>query len=185
MLFINETPTHVAVRSEIKELFDNKARLISPKSRRLYAKFKRGEAPEFARAIGAETFALLDRPEGVEASAWLSAYDSIAAQDQEGWTDEERELIETTLVERGYLHVEPARLLAPYPMYDKHRQIQGQRKIEHAIKDIVGAYESAGFDVEHAVAYERENGDSVEVIAALQALVETPETVDEEQVIAA
>lgn len=186
MLFINETPTHVAIRSEIKPLFDTKGNQIQPKQRRVWAKFKRGEAPDYARAIGMETFAMLDRPVEVDPGAWLSAYDSVAAQQAEGWTDEERQLIEETLVDRGYLAVERPRVAAPYPMYDKHRKTAGKRTIDHVIADITAAYESAGFDVELAKAYERENGDNAQVLAALDALVSTDEPVEvEETVIAA
>jgi hypothetical protein len=63
---------------------------------------------------------------------------------------------------------------APYAKYDQHRRLKGQRKAEHAIKDIVGVYESAGFEIPVAVAYERQEYGSTpehaEVLAALEAL---------------
>jgi hypothetical protein len=71
---------------------------------------------------------------------------------------------------RDYLLVETIKVDMPYPRYDEHRKIHGQRKIEHAIKDIVAVYESAGFDIDQAIAYEKQEGDSPEVIAALEAL---------------
>jgi hypothetical protein len=183
LLFISDDPLHVVIRSAIKPLFDTKGNQIQPPQRRLFAKFQRGSAPSWAVAIGEETFAMANRPAEVPVSAWLSAYDTEADSQ---WNDEERAVIEAELLTRdGVVLVEKARLAPPYPMYDKHRKTVGKRTVEHAIADIVAAYESAGFDVEHAVAYERENGNSAEVIAALNALIETPETVDKETVIAA
>lgn len=185
MLFISEMPSHVAVKSETKALYDTRGRLLQPKEPRIYAKFKRGEAPEFARKIGVEIFALRQRPPEVDPGDWLASFDSVAAQASEGWSDDKRELVEETLIARGYTRVEAPRLPAPYPMYDKHRKTAGKRTVDHAITDILAAYESAGFNVAAAIAYERENGNDAQVVAALETLVSEPVEAEQEPVIAA
>lgn len=83
---------------------------------------------------------------------------------------------------RDYVLVETVKVNAPYPRYDEQRKVHGQRRIEHAIKDIVATYETAGFDVDQAVAYERQEGNNEQVIAALEAL-KAPDP--EEQLVAA
>lgn len=188
MLFICDQPRHVAVRSEGRPLYDTRGNLVQPKTRKVWAKFKRGEAPTYARIIGMEAFPMLDRPVEIEAGDWLCAYDSVAAQKDQGWTDEERETIEQKLLEQGYMPVEKPRLSPPYPRYDQHRKTAGKRTIEHVVKDIVATFETAGFDVNHAVAYEQENLNDARVVAALNDLnaAEVPEKeADDDVVIAA
>lgn len=185
MLFISENPVHVAVKSETREVFDTRGRLVQPKERRLFAKFRRGEAPDWARKIGEEMFEMRQRPEDVPPAQWLSAYDSFEAQQQENLTDSERVLIEQRLLELGYTTVERPKLPAPYPMYDKHRKVHGKRTVEHAIADITAAYETAGFSVDAAVAYELQEQADPQVLAALEALRPVEAEEPEEQVISA
>lgn len=148
--------------------------MIQEKQRRVYAKFRRGAAPGWAQQIGVDTFPMLDRPPEIDPAAWLCSYDS----DADEWNDEERAAIVERLDELGYLRVERPRLKAPYPMYDQHRKTAGRRTVELAVKDIVAAYETAGFDIDHAVAYEQENGNDETVIAALAALRPPVDTVE-------
>jgi hypothetical protein len=182
VLFINDDPVDVRVRSADR---DDKGRLLRGGKKQLSAKFQRGAAPGYARKIGAETFVMTTRPPEVAAEDWLSAFDSNAAQEQWGWTDDERELVEQRLLEQRYLAVEPPKVEAPYPRYVEHRKVHGQRKIEHAIKDIVAAYEATGFDVDAAIAFERQEGNSDAVVAALEGLKDAGGVGETEQVITA
>lgn len=158
----------------MKELYDDKGRMVRPKQRRVFAKFRRGMAPGWAVAIGVGTFPMKDRPPEVDPAAWLCAYDS----DADEWNDEEKAAVEAKLEERGYLRVEKPRLKAPYPMYDKHRKTAQGRTIATVVKDIEAAYESAGFNLDAAIAYEQENGADEKVLAALEGLRETPTEVE-------
>lgn len=182
MLFINDDPVDVRVRSAER---DDKGRLIRGGKRQLSAKFQRGAAPGYARKIGAETFVMTTRPPEVAAEDWLSAFDSNAAQEQWGWSDDERELVEQRLLEQRYLAVEPPKVEPPYQRYVEHRRVHGQRKIEHAIKDIIAAYEATGFDIDAAVAFERQEGNSDAVVAALEGLRAAGEGDEAEPLIAA
>lgn len=87
----------------------------------------------------------------------------------------EQALLANTAFGQDYVLVETVKLEAPYALYDKHRSTRGQRTLQHAIRDITAAYETAGFDVPAAVAYERQNGNDPEVIAALEQLAGAPE----------
>lgn len=186
MQFIHEDSIHFNVRSETPALHDPATRqMVSPKRRRVYVDFVRGAAPafavEFAKTVWPE---MRKKPAEISYERWLAFYDSVQAQNEHGWTDEEREAIESKLAAQGYVQVSKPKLPAPYPKYDTHRKTAGKRTLEHVIRDISAAFESTGFDVDLAVAYEAENGGSAEVIEALKALG-APETADEEQVIAA
>ncbi len=168
MLFISENPETKVIRSEVKALYDDKGRQIRQAQRRLSAKFQRGMAPAWAQKIGEETFEMLNRPPEVPAGSWLAAFDTEAGD----YNEEERAAVEARLLERpGILLVEKPRLPVPYPLYEKHRKVAGRRTLEHAIADITNAYETAGFNIGDAIAYEAENENSPEVIAALEALV--------------
>lgn len=176
MLFIHSDAVHVNVRTDDRDM---QGRLIRGGKRRLFAEFDRNMAPDYARKIGVEMFAMGNRPDEVPAENWLASYDSVSAQGVHGWKDGERELIEERLIELGYFRVERPKLPAPYGRYDQHRKVHGQRKAEHAIKDIVAAYESAGFDLDLAVAYEAQEGNDPQVIAALTALKDAGNVEDE------
>lgn len=119
--------------------------------------------------------------EGEDPATRLSCFDSIYAQEVNGWTDEEREIVEEALRTGpghggDYIIVERAKAPAPYRLYDKHRKVSGRRTIEHVIKDIEDAFRTAGFDVGTAILYERENLNDPLVVAALEGL-----TADEPQ----
>lgn len=97
-------------------------------------------------------------------------WDSFAAQKDLDWSDADREYVEQRILKVGdpnILLVEDERVLAPYANYDKHRKTQGQRKLEHVLADIATVYETAGFDVGQAVAYEKQNLNDAKVIDAL------------------
>lgn len=71
---------------------------------------------------------------------------------------------------RDYILVEAERVEPPYDKYVDHRKIQGRRTVEHAVKDIRAVYELAGFDIDDAVAFERQEGGPQELIDALEGL---------------
>lgn len=101
----------------------------------------------------------------------VSVFDTNTIANPELRERVEKALLTNTAFGTDYILADtPARLTPPYALYDKHRTVRGQRTIDHAIRDIVAAHESAGFDVAHAVAYERENGNDEKVVAALEAL---------------
>jgi hypothetical protein len=152
---------------------------------RLAAEFQRG-IPEWAlpNALQVWPEASSMKPEGMPLEQYLCWFDSNAAQKSNGWTDEEREIVEAKLLGKwGVTKVEPIKVKAPYPKYAAHRKTQGQRTIAHAIKDILATYETAGFDVDLAIMFERQNENSPDVIAALEGLL-SPTEPDEELIAA-
>jgi hypothetical protein len=111
-------------------------------------------------------------------------WDSVAAQADYDWSDEDREYVEEKILRIGdpnIMVVEEVKVEAPYEKYLQHRKTQGKRTLEHVIADITQTYEVAGFNVEQAVSFEKQNGKDQKVIDALYALVaDAPETETEE-----
>jgi len=101
----------------------------------------------------------------VEPDYRISAFDSIEAQAQEGWSDEEREWVERALVREAEIHpqdllvVAVKRALAPWPTYDEFKGTATQlcKKIEED-----------GYEFASVLDYERENQNRAEVIAKLE-----------------
>ena len=115
-------------------------------------------------------------------------WDSFAAQADYDWSDEDREFVERRILEVGdpnVMVVEEVALDAPYAKYDAHRKVQGKRTIEHVIADITQTFEVAGFDVEAAVAYEKQNGNDQRVIDALYGLVADEGAAETEELVRA
>ena len=182
MYFAKVGAADITCRSS-KKLFSQASGERVGTRRRVNAEFEKG-VPLWALDQVLEVFprAVDQKPEGMPVERWLCWYDSQWDQQVKGWTDEERELIEEKLSGRwGVTKIEPVRVKPPYPKYDAHRKTKGQRTIEHVVRDIQATFESAGFDVGVAVAYERQNLNDPEVIRALEGL-EEPEVVEEELV---
>lgn len=119
----------------------------------------------------------------------VGVFDSVEEQAAHQWSDEDREVIEKKLLTDplhgiDWLHAPEVKAPAPYARYVEHRKVHGKRTIDHAVKDIVAAVEAAGVDPDAVIAYERENGGSPEVVAAMEAL-KTPTPTDDEELVAA
>jgi hypothetical protein len=180
-LYMSDRLKDVTVRRMIP-VFSQKTGERIGTDRRVFAEFIRGGVPQWAMPTAEKTFQLHLKPEGISADRWLCYYDSDADQASRGWTDEERQMIEAKLdKDPRIVRIEAPKLTAPYQKYDAHRNIKGQRTVAHAIKDILATYEAAGFDVQHAIAYERQELNDPEVIAALVGL-DAPAEVEEELV---
>jgi len=101
----------------------------------------------------------------VEPDARISAYDTRLAQIENGWSDEERELVERALNEEAQrlpddmIAIEETRTLPPWPNYDSFKGSRDQ---------LLSKIEEDGFDFAQALAYERENQNRPEIVAALE-----------------
>lgn len=101
----------------------------------------------------------------IDPSYRLSTFDTEEHEAAKHWTPEEREGFEKQLLEhflhgRDYIHVEQPKLPAPWPGYDKIKDV----------KTLVAKVKELEFDVEDVVAYERQNQNREAVIEALQAV---------------
>lgn len=173
MQYIAEDPIHVVCRNEDPPLTDGKGGIVRPGRRRLFAKFTRGTAPDFAREIGLRTFELRKMPEdGVSREQWLAFYDSVEAAAQNGWTKDEREAIEAKLATvDGVLVVARPRTPAPWPNYDTIVASKDGLTNQQVVEKIVGKVIEDGYDLAHVLAYERERErPRKSVIDALEAL---------------
>lgn len=106
--------------------------------------------------------------------ARLGVFDTVAAQQAEGWSDEQRELIEKKLLSlpdfgSTYILVELPRTEKPWPKYDDLRPV-GRRTIKDVAEKIAEMTADLGIDPGMVVAYERENQNRPEVLAALEAI---------------
>lgn len=171
--WISEDPIHVVVRNEEPALHDTQGRLVKPAQRRVYAKFNRGTAPGWASEIGVKSFEFRRMPErGIAKEQWLAYYDVREDAQRMGWTEEEQEAIISRLEEvvHAVLPVEPPRLSAPWPAYDKLVP-QGKRTIDMVAAKIVEKVEEDGYNPVDVLEYEKQNLNRVEVVVALEALI--------------
>lgn len=177
------------IRPAVEEIRDDRGRLVRAYKRPLRVEFQQGGGiPDYARAEARARLAFLGASEDEDPMMRMGWFDLDLAAQQNGWDDEEKEIIEESIrAAEGtdYIIVRPVQASAPYPQYDQHRRVQGRRTVEHAIKDISAAYELAGFDVGQAIAYEQQHGNDPEVVAALGALGVAPEEDEAEPLIAA
>lgn len=186
MQFIAEDPVHVVVRSAVPRMYDPRdpSRLIREGQPRLFAKFQRGTAPAYAQRKGLEIYSFRKiHNTGIGGGEmpreqWVCFFDSVQAQDEHGWTDEQREAVEEKLITLGYVQVEPERLAAPWPAYDK-LVAHGRRTIEMVAEKIAEKVTEDGYSPHAVIAYERENLNRPQVIAALEALISGGDTEDE------
>lgn len=139
-----------------------------------YAKAEVERLPGFRMGIGRDEDPYLTR---------LGWFDTVAAQAQYGWSDEDRAYVEARLeqiADPNVIVLEQQKVDSPYGNYDKHRKTQGKRTLDHVFADLRNAYETAGFDVEQAVAYERQNGGDERVAEFLSTLgADVPAEVEE------
>jgi hypothetical protein len=177
--FIAEDPINIGIRAAKAPLFDTDGQMVKEGTRRLYAKFDRGTAPEYAYQEALKIFSFAKIHRDISPRQWVSFYDSLTAQLQHGWTDEERKCIEDELCKSPHaIKVEQPRIKAPYPAYTRQRKTQGARTIKHAIAEIVETVKTTGIDPELVISYELQNDQNTQVIEAMQALKDE-EAVDE------
>lgn len=158
------------VREEIAEQFSRGTRIIQ---RSLEAQFDRRGLTDYEKELAARELSFHGLPEdkdtgeNVSPMSRLSLFDSEQAQKHFRWTDEEHDLVVQTLRESerlglDYIEVAQPKRPAPWSGYDKLTDVD-------QIVELTIATETSPADV---IAYERENEDREEVIAALEALLE-------------
>jgi hypothetical protein len=81
----------------------------------------------------------------------LSAYDTERAQKENGWTDEEREVVESALRSSevygmDFVEIPAARVQKPWATYD-----------ETPVAKIIGLAEAVGISLDEVLAYEKQN----------------------------
>lgn len=181
--FIAEDPVHVVVSSEQPPIYDVKGRMVQPKTRKVWAKFQRGIAPQYAIDVALKSFGFRKIHQvsigGGEfpRERWFGYYNSREAQREHGWTDDEHEMIVERLRSAGYLEVEPVKMAPPWPSYDK-LVAQGRRTPEMVVEKILAKIEEDGYDPAVVAAYERQSLNRPEVVAALESPVVEDEEAD-------
>ncbi|GIV03974.1 MAG: hypothetical protein KatS3mg015_2804 [Fimbriimonadales bacterium] len=155
----------VGVQSQITENFaTGKQRVIQ---KRIDANFHNRLVTDedFAVALGAFQFPGLpedfDTNSHVSPRYRVSVWDSEWARENEGWTDEEIDLIIETLrrdpgLGTDFIELTPRPTEAPWPTYD-----------ESDLETIIAVVQATGIDPERVIAYERENANRKEVLDAL------------------
>ena len=107
----------------------------------------------------------------------VSTFDTNVIADSELRARVEKALLNNPDFGRDYvLADEPVKLPPPWPAYDK-LVAQGRRTLEMVVEKIKAQVDEAGYDPVAVIAYERENLNRPEVIAALE-----PQTADEPDV---
>jgi hypothetical protein len=147
-----------------------------PTTPALYAQFQPGgnvpdhaktlveQLPGFRAGVGRDEDPYLTR---------LGWWDSIAAKNDHGWSNEDHDAAVTRFLEvadPNVIVLQEVVVETPYPKYVAHRKLQGKRTLEHVFNDIRATYEIAGFDVEQASAFERQNQNDPKVLEFLSTL---------------
>lgn len=104
----------------------------------------------------------------------IGVFDTDIAADQRGWDAEQKAWIERKLLGCGdfgsvYILVESVKAARPWPKYDELRPV-GRRTIKDVAEKVAEMTRDLGIDPGSVVAYERENANRPEVLAALEAI---------------
>jgi len=170
MRFISKYAKYaLQVRPQVVEAYATGAtKIIQPQ---LVAAFSVGAATGEERALARQVFAFNgfyqeeDLVTVVPPDYRISAFDSRVAQAENGWNDEERELVEQALTREAEMlpqdlyRIEAPRATPPWPAYDGFK---GTRNA------LIKKIEEDGFDFDLVLAYECENQNRPEIVAALE-----------------
>lgn len=178
--WIAEDRLHIVVRSEVPPVYNTRGQLVSPKKRRVYAQFTRLVAPLWAREHeAAKALKMATRPENMTRDNWLCFYNLEGDVQQNGWDEEEQAaIVERLGTAANVFRVEKPRIPAPWPAYDKLAAV-GRRTVTMVAEKIAETVKELELDPALVVAYERDNQDRPEVIAAVEQLGAEEETEDE------
>lgn len=126
--------------------------------------------------------------EGEPVTLRMGTFDSIIAQGQYGWSDEERELVESELDKRQgsqWIRIEAPKLTPPWPKYDDLK-VHGQRTFEKVAEKNIETAEAIGASLEDLIAYERQNRNDERIIELYEAaLLESKEDEPTEELVEA
>jgi hypothetical protein len=98
----------------------------------------------------------------VEPDYRLGVFDSLAAQQENGWSDEEREFVEDTLLRQqtnDVITIPEAQHVPPWPNYDQY---------SGTAKALVRKLVDEGHDLVETLAFERQHQNRPEVVALLE-----------------
>lgn len=149
----------------------NKDGQIIATSPRLFAQFQRGAPPEWAFEKAVNTLNFRGLAEGEPITLRMGTFDSVIAQEQHGWSDDERLLVESELEKRSQdmlIRVEQPKLEAPWATYDNYRP-HGQRTPAKVAEKNIQIAADVGVPLEEVIAYEKQNENHSLLIKAYEA----------------
>jgi hypothetical protein len=180
----------VVVRSARPAMYDDRGNLVRERLPGLAAEFTRGGCPEWAKQIAYETFEFRGLPDGVSRDYRLGVFDSFQAQQDNNWSDDDRQEVERKLVERAgasrdFIIVSKPKIPAPWSSYDE-LTVHGRRTAAHVAEKIVQIVRDTGVNPDSVLQYELENANRPEVVEAVRAFkVGSEQPEPEETVVAA
>ena len=171
---------YVSRASRYRVSFRGKQKIFAPNGEtiderpRIFAEFTHGPVPDWAmkQVLKRLDFGFL--PDGWTPEMQISSFDSVVAQNQNGWKDSEREALEEHLarqVGEDYILVEPERAPKPWATYDKLFARKGMTQ-EQAVEKIISIVVDTGIDPQLVIDYEQENKNRADVIEAMVSLSE-------------
>lgn len=175
MLFISNSADYRLKLRSAEPIYTPKGDLLTIKPK-IKAVFQHGVAPQWAvEQAQAQGMVVTGKPDGTPVQPYLSAYDTDAAAELEGWDKETKAWVEERLLSnpaRGttYIKVELPRLDAPWPAYDDLKAV-GARTEAMVADKIASTVLEMGYDPEKVADYETENLNRPLVIGALQEIV--------------
>lgn len=180
-----------SVVREEPPIYDSRGRLVHPGHRGISLTFVRGGVvPPHAQQEALARLRFTGLPDEVDPLTQICWLDTDLAAEQNGWSDQERSEVEDRLRswpdQTSFIIVAKPHVAAPWPRYDAI-VVKGRRDISHVVEQILATIDATGVDPAAVLAYERQELNRPEVVAALEGkIAEAAAEVDsEEPVIAA
>jgi hypothetical protein len=186
MRFISPYPNyrHVCLHEQVEILATGLPKTLAPG---FTAEFKLGDVTDYERELARATFTfkgvvndMSGRP--MDPIVRVSSFDSNAIKNEKLRAQVEQYLLNDEQHGRDFISVQKPAREAPWPAYDK-LIVHGRRTIELVAEKIVQTVAENGYNPDEVAAYEAENLNRPEVLAALEGVKPEPEP--EEQLIAA
>lgn len=180
----------VTVRAAKPPLYDDRGNLTRERIRGLAAQFERGGCPDWAKEVVFKRFSFRGIPDGIAREHRIGTFDSLQAQQDLRWSDEEREIVERFLEQHAsrtanFIVVQKPRVEAPWASYDE-LTVVGRRTAGMVAEKIVQVIRDTGVNPDAVIQYELENANRPEVVEAVRAFKLEGRTAEpEETVIAA
>lgn len=127
--------------------------------RGLYVKFRRREAPLWAREVAIEAFPMKARPHWYPKGEWVGWIDTDNEQEAFSWSEEEKRQVEQVLRERS--EVIEVHQPVPEPPWATYDSLSVKQNLDLAAR--------TGTSIEELLAYERATRNDEKVVAEYEA----------------
>lgn len=166
--FISETTKTFIARPE-RAIYDPATGRRVNAERSLFVKFRRREAPLWAREVGVREFQMVAKPPHMDAAEWVSFVDTLAEQQAHGWSDDEREIVDNRL--RSERQVIEVHVPVPEAPWRNYGDLTAKQNLDLAVKTAT--------PVSELISYEQQTRNDPKVIAEYQSVLDTQAEIEQ------